>query len=155
MPEAAVTTVVRDGRPPVVLVHGLNVIMRPLLRSPLGRLAKPFALLEFTGRRSGRRYRVPVGWHHVNGMTIVFTPAPWRANFSGGAPVVVHHGGRVHRMTGMLVSDPNEVVAALRAVLASGRSAGLVGLNVPTGHTVTASEVTKLDRAMVRFAHSG
>ena len=98
------TAVVRDAHPPAVLVRVLNPIMRTLLRTPLGRLVRPFALIEFAGRRSGRRYRVPVGWHHADGVTVVFTPAPWRVNFSAGAPATVHYRGRTRPMTGMVVS---------------------------------------------------
>jgi hypothetical protein len=93
------TAVVRDARPPTAMVAAINPILRALLRTPFARLAKHLALLEFSGRRSGRRYRVPVGWHQADGVPVVFTPAPWRANFQGGAPTTVHHRGRSQHMT--------------------------------------------------------
>jgi hypothetical protein len=40
-----------------------NAFMRPLLRSGLGRRIDDLALLSFTGRKTGRRYTVPVGYH--------------------------------------------------------------------------------------------
>jgi hypothetical protein len=55
--------VVRDGRPPAMLVRLLNPVARVVLRTPFGRIVKPVALLQFTGRRSGRRYVIPVGLH--------------------------------------------------------------------------------------------
>jgi len=67
------SAVVRDVRPPLAVIRLLNPIMRFVLRTPLGRVVRPFALLEFSGRRSGRRYRVPVGWHEFNGEPVVLT----------------------------------------------------------------------------------
>ena len=47
------TAVARDARPPLALVRVINPTMRVVLRTPLGRLVRPVALLDFTGRRSG------------------------------------------------------------------------------------------------------
>ncbi len=69
------TDVARDARPPLILVRVMNPIMRVVLRTVLGRLVRPFALLEFTGRRSGRRFLVPVGWHEIDSGHFAFTPA--------------------------------------------------------------------------------
>jgi hypothetical protein len=145
------STAVHDARPPAALVGSLNPIMRALLRTPVGRLVKPLALIDFQGRRSGRRYRVPVGWHEVDGAAIVFSPASWRVNFAGGAPATVHRRGHKGRMTGTLVTDPSEVATALQSVLAGGTSPRALGLDIPTGHTVTARDVMSVGRAMIRF----
>lgn len=144
--------VVRDRRPPLALIRVLNPIMRTLLRTPLGRLVRPFALLEFDGRRSGRRYRVPVGWHAVGGDPVVFSPAPWRANFAGGTDVTVRLHGRRRRLVGTLVDDPGEVAAALDQMIKEGTPAARVGIVVPAGHQLTADDVRVVDRAMIRFA---
>lgn len=143
--------VVRDVHPPTAVIKVLNPIMRTVLGTPLGRLVRPFALLEFTGRQSGRQYRVPAGWHVVDGGPVVFSPAPWRANFAGGAPVTVRHRGRAQQMTGTLVIDRAEVAAALTSLLASGTPPRAVGLDIPPGHTVDASDVLAVDRALIRF----
>lgn len=145
------TTTVRDARPPAALVRVLNPIMRCTLRTPLGRLVKPFALLEFTGRRTGRHYRVPAGWYDAEGVRVVISPASWRANFVNGAPVVVHYRGRAQPMIGTLVSDPTEVAKDIRAVLAEGVRASQIGLEIPAGHALTQNDVTLLDRAVIRF----
>lgn len=145
------TTAVRDARAPAAVIRVLNPIMRVLLPSRLGRLVRPFALIEFTGRRSGSRYRVPVGLHHAAGVTVVFTPAAWRANFSGGAPATLHHRGRARQMTGTLVADPAEVADALRSVLAGGTSPRLIGLDIPSEHRVDASDIASVGREMIRF----
>jgi hypothetical protein len=145
------STAVRDARPPAAVVGALNPIMRVLLRTPLGRLVRPLALLEFNGRHTGRRYRVPVGWYAVDGVAVVFTPAPWRVSFADGAPAVVRHRGRRQAMSGTLTTDPTEVARALRSVLASGVKPRALGLEVAADHDVTASDVAHLGRAMIRF----
>ena len=145
------TATVRDARPPAALVRVLNPIMRVVLRTPLGRLVKPFALLEFSGRRSGRTYRVPAGWHDADGVRVVLSPAPWRANFAPSAPVVVHHRGRSQDMTGTLVSDPAEVARYIDALLVGGTPARQIGLHIPTGHTMSEADVLHVDRQIIRF----
>jgi hypothetical protein len=143
------TAVVRDARPPMALIRALNPIMRLVLPTPLGRLVRPFALLEFTGRRTGGRYRVPVGWHESSSGPVVLTPAAWRANFRGGARVTTHHRGRRREMIGTLVTDPEAVGAELQWMFANGTSPGILGLDVPPGHVLTASDVVAVDRALI------
>ena len=142
---------VRDGRPPAAMVGAMNPLLRNALRSPLGAVMRPLALLEFTGPRSQRRFRVPVGWHLVDGQPVVFTPASWRVNFRGGAQVLVYRHGRRQRMIGTLDTDAEEVATAMRVVLGAGTPARLVGLLVPVGHEVTAADMTAQNRALVRF----
>jgi hypothetical protein len=146
-----VIAVVRDAPPPLVLVRPLNVLNRWFLRSPLARPLGGLALLEFRGRRSGRDHRVPVGWHVVQGVGVVLTPAPWRANFAGGLPVTVHHRGRAQQSVGTLDRDPGAVAAALNELLSGGTNPRLLGLVVPRGHELVDAEVVELDRALIRF----
>jgi hypothetical protein len=143
--------VVRDARPPVALVRCMNPVMRALLRTPFGRAVRPFALLEFQGRRTARRMRVPVGWHEVDDGAVVFSPARWRVNFRGGAPVTVHFRGRRRQLIGVLEEDPERVAAALRALVVRRGSLRPVGVDVPAGHRVNADDVVAVDRAMIRF----
>lgn len=145
------TGIVRDARPPLTLVRILNPIMRAVLRTPLAVLVRPFALIEFTGRRSGKRYLVPVGWHRANDDEVVFSPAAWRVNFEGGIPVTVRYRGRRRAMTGTLVSDPEQVAVALQDLFDAGGSARQVGIAVPGGHTITADDVRHVNRAAIFF----
>src|SRR4051812_50117701 len=78
-------TEIRDARPPTALVRAGNPLVRTVLRSPLGQWIDALAVLEFTGRRTGRRYRVVTGWHVLDGDGVVFTPAVWRGKFASGA----------------------------------------------------------------------
>jgi hypothetical protein len=140
---------VQAAHPPEALMrHLVNPVMRTLLRSPLARWTGPLVLLEVVGRRSGRRLRIPVVGHWVDGVLHVSTDGRWTANFQGGATLhVVQHG---HRWAGraILLEDPQETVAALRAALgtSSPRSMGLGG--VPAGHEITAEEWLRLRRVV-------
>jgi hypothetical protein len=104
--------------------------MRLVLRSPAGRLLPGLALLEFEGRRTGRRYRVPVGWHTLGSSAVVLTPAPWRHNFAGGAPVTVHRAGSVRALRGTLEPDTSAGAKALARLLAEGERPGNLGLHI-------------------------
>jgi hypothetical protein len=142
---------VRDARPPALLVRIMNPVMRFVLRTPVGALVRPFALLEFRGRRTGRRYRVPVGWHATDCGRVVFTPAPWRVNFRGGIPVTVTYRGRRDELTGTLDDDPAIVAEALQSVVEHRGSLRPVGIDLPAGHRITAADVRAVDRALIRF----
>lgn len=145
------TATVRDARPSAMVVRVLNPIMRMALRTPLGKMIGPLAMLEFAGRRSGRRFRVPVGWHVVGDEMLVFSPASWRLNFLGGADVVVYHRGRARQMSGSLVTDHADVARALASVLADGTSARALGLDIAEGHIVTGADIAAVDRMMIRL----
>ena len=144
--------VARDARPPLALVRVMNPVMRVVLRTPIGRLVRPFALLEFHGRRSGRRFRVPVGWHEIDTGPVVCTPARWRANFSGGLAVTVRTRGHRRELVGRLDDDPERVAAALRYLAERSGSLRRVGIDIPPGHQVGAADVVAVDRALIRFA---
>src|SRR3954447_21861813 len=116
---------VADKRPPRALVTIANAVLRPLMKSPLGRLVRgQLVILRFSGRRSGREYEIVVGWHETGDTRAVFTPARWRFNFSGGAPVTVVHEGRELKGTGTLVDDPAEVARGLQQAIDSGSKPG-------------------------------
>lgn len=142
---------VRDARPPTAVLRVTNPILKVLLRTPLSRVIRPLALVEFRGRRSGRRIRVVVGWHTLGGAPVVVTPASWRGNFTGGAPTTVRWRGRRQQYVGTLEDDPAEVATTINAVLHNGTSARALALHVPTGHVITDDDVVRTRRAIVRF----
>jgi len=144
------TVAIQDKKPPLAVVRMLNPINRLVARSPLGRLL-PVALLRFSGRKSGRTYEVPVVWYELASGPVVFTPAGWRANFAGGAPVTTRVRGRVASRKGTLVTDPVDVAAALNEMIGQGGHSLPAGLKVPAGHQINAADVMAVDRAMIRF----
>jgi hypothetical protein len=105
------------GRGADALTRIANVFMRPLLRSRTGRRMHELALLSFSGRRSGRRYDVPVAYHELDGDGIVLTHSRWRMNFRGGADVEVTSEGRSRPMRAELIEDPDEVANIYAALL--------------------------------------
>jgi hypothetical protein len=147
----AMDSVVIDARPPALVVRLTNLIMRPLLRTPVGRLVKPLALLEFTGRRSGTRRRVVVGWHRDGTTAIVLTPAPWRANFDHGYPSTMYWCGQRSCVIGTLDTDPARVAAAVTTLLHAGTPARSLALNIPAGHTLDLTDITRTNRAIIHF----
>jgi hypothetical protein len=98
---------------------GLNAVMRVLLRSRLHSLRSArIILLEFTGRRSGRRYRMPVSyWQPGAGEVICLTSSAWSRWWVNldGAQVGVMLRGAARAGRCALVADP-----ALRRELVSG-----------------------------------
>lgn len=64
-----------------------NMFVRPLLRSSAGNGIHELALLCFEGRRSGRRYEVPVEYHELDGEPLILPASAWKRNLRGGADV--------------------------------------------------------------------
>lgn len=92
-----------------------NPVVRLLLRTPAGGpMRKQFMVLAFTGRKTGRRYDIPVVAHRLGGELYSLTDARWRHNFRGGADVAVTLDGHATRMRGQLLEDP-ETVAPIYA----------------------------------------
>jgi hypothetical protein len=94
-----------------------NVIVRPLLRSSAGKAIHELALLSFVGRRSGKRYEVPVEYHELDGEPLILTAAAWRANLRGGADVELVHEARRVPMRAELIEDPDEVASLYEALI--------------------------------------
>ena len=94
-----------------------NVIMRPLLRSSAGKGIHDLALLCFEGRRSGRRYEVPVEYHELDGEPLILTTSAWKRNLRGGADVELVHEARRIPMRAELIEDPERVSRIYEALI--------------------------------------
>jgi hypothetical protein len=94
-----------------------NVFIRPLLRSRAGKRIHELALLCFDGRRTGRRYEVPVEYHELDGLPLILTASAWKANLRGGADVELVHEGRRMPMRAELIEDPDEVARIYEALI--------------------------------------
>jgi hypothetical protein len=131
----------------------VNPFVRPVLRSRrLGRRLSLQALLEFNGRRSGRRYRVPVCLHDIDGQATVFTERPWRLNLAGGADVTVTQRGVRRRGRATLMdASPLEIGHAMRAALDNGATAFELGLKVERGHQPTIADLSAIPRHLIRI----
>lgn len=77
------------------LLHVWNPVMRRLLESPVHwPLSRWFAVLTWTGRKSGRRYSTPVSYVREGSIAYVTTGDRWWRNLTGGAPVRVRISGQ-------------------------------------------------------------
>jgi hypothetical protein len=83
-----------------ILNRAVNPLVRWLLRSRLHWLvSRRLTLISYTGRRSGRRYTIPVGYR-IAGLQVTITVGSpdrkvwWRSLTGPGAPVELRIGGR-------------------------------------------------------------
>ena len=144
---------VRHRPPPAALLRVLNPAVRASLGTPLWRLFPSWmAVLEFSGRRSHRQLRVPVGLHDVRGTPTVFTERPWRLNFTGGAPVTVIRRGKRRHARGELVRDRDAVGSAFVTALEHMRPSNL-GLAVDKGHQPSAQELAALGGDLITIQY--
>ena len=107
-------------RAQTLAVQGLvNRIVRGLLRTPLvsrlvgGRLVTVYV----TGRKSGRRYAVPVAYTRHETDLLIGTPFGWGRNLSTGEPVAIRLKGR-RRLADVQVLTAEHDVASAYAVMA-------------------------------------
>jgi len=103
------------SHPPAALLRAVNPLLRFMLRTPvMGSMRKAMMVLSFTGRKSGRRYSIPVSAHLISNELYTLAGAPWRLNFRGGAPVEVLYDGKTTTMRGELIEDPSTVAELSR-----------------------------------------
>jgi hypothetical protein len=131
------------SHPPDVMLKTVNVVLRRILRTPLGRPLSEFMVLDFTGRKSGRPFSIPVSAHHLDGDLYAVLEAQWKYNFRDGADAQVSHGGRTATMHGLLVTD-RAAVADVAHRLTSGYGAKkaqrTMGMTFPGGRVPTWEE---------------
>jgi hypothetical protein len=153
------SAVIEVSHPPQALLRAINPVLRVALRTPvLGSALKDFMVVNFTGRKSGRRFSVPVSAHHLDGDLYVILEAGWKHNFAGGAPADVLHAGKTIPMQGQLITDPATVAdTARRVATAYGpkRAQHAMGLKFPTDTVPSLAEFTeaakRLHMAMIRL----
>ncbi|MGE2714110.1 hypothetical protein ACQI4L_08640 [Mycolicibacterium litorale] len=104
------------AHPPQALLNVINPALRVALKTPLGSALKQFMVVNFTGRKTGRRFAVPVSAHHLDGDLYVILEAKWKHNFRGGAPADVVHAGTTTHMNGELITDPDAVADIVHRV---------------------------------------
>ncbi len=94
-----------------------NAFMRALIRSRLGERMQGLSILTLTGRKTGKRYAIPVSVMDLDGSPIVLTASPWKVNLRGGADVEVRAGRTTRLMRATLVDDPERVADAYGRML--------------------------------------
>ena len=97
-----------------------NRIVRGLLRTPLvGRIAgSRLVILYIVGRKSGRRYTIPVAYTRSEGDLLIGTPFGWSRNLRTGDAVAIRLKGRRRLADVQVLADEAGVVSAY-AIMAS------------------------------------
>jgi deazaflavin-dependent oxidoreductase (nitroreductase family) len=96
----------------------VNRVVRVLLRAPLLSrvVGKRLLIVYVVGRRSGRRYSVPVAYMKMDGSLLVASQFAWMGNLRGGQPVDVRLLGRKRVADVALMADEPAVVEYLAAM---------------------------------------
>jgi uncharacterized protein len=123
--------------------HVANPVMRPMLRSPGGRLVgKRLALIRYRGRRTGRVYELPVQYARVDDRVWILPGSPeykaWWRNMRDRTQVDLLLAGHLLRGEAVAVEakdHPDEVAVGLTAYLqAMPRAARALGLSMRGAH---------------------
>jgi deazaflavin-dependent oxidoreductase (nitroreductase family) len=88
-----------------------NPLMARLASRSGGKMGDQILVLHFTGRKTGKSYRTPVGYHRIDGRVAMVTSSKWRHNFRGGADVKVTIKGQTIPARAELMSDPPAVAS--------------------------------------------
>lgn len=135
------------SHPPQALLSAVNPALRFALRVPgLGSSLKDFMVVEFTGRKSGRHFSVPVSAHHLDGDLYVILAAGWKHNFTDGAPATVLHAGKKTSMHGLLIKEPGavaDIVHRLAKGYGAKRAQRSMGLKFGTDTVPSLEEFTE------------
>lgn len=94
------------SHPPALILRTINPILKLVLHTPFaGSARNQFMVVDFTGRKSGRHYSIPLSAHVLDGILYAMTSAVWKNNFRDGASAKVVHDGKTTTMRGELITD--------------------------------------------------
>ena len=136
------------------LYRAINPVVKKILRSPLhGVLSQNTLLLEFTGRKSGRKLSTPVSYHLTDGIAHCFTRKSfvWWKNLNSGEPVYVTIKGKRHLVRPEVEAENSEVKGqALRHFLrAVPRDAPHSGVSLDTNGDPNVDDIQRVVSDMV------
>jgi hypothetical protein len=135
------------SHPPNAILRAVNPILRTLLRTPLaGPARQQIMVVSFTGRKTGRRYSIPLSAHQIDNGLYAMTAAPWKNNFRDGAAAEVLHNGKTTTMRGELIGDRAVVADLYRRVAESygaKRAQSMMGLKFRDQRIPTLEEFTE------------
>lgn len=88
------------------MLRVVNPALRFMLRTPFaGAARQQFMVLTVRGRKTGRRYAIPLSAHFIDNTLYAMTDAGWKHNFRDGATAEVLHNGQTTSMRGELITD--------------------------------------------------
>ena len=102
-----------------VMHHVINPLMRWGLAGPLHARfgSDTLMVLSFTGRRTGKRYRFPIGYMQQGSTLISYSPFSWWRSLRSGAPVTVTVRGRTLQGRAEAITDTAIVEAGMLVYL--------------------------------------
>jgi hypothetical protein len=109
----------------------LNGMTRAVLATPLLHrvVSNRILVIDVVGRRTGRRYRIPVGYVATADGLLIGTAGRWRRNLRPGDRVRVMRARTAYEMVADVVTDEDRCVPLYRQILAHnpvhGRYAGI------------------------------
>lgn len=89
-----------------------NRVIRALLRTPLvcRAVGRRLVVIYVTGRRTGRRFAIPVAYTRRDEALLIGTPFPWVRNLRTGEPVMIRLKGRKRPADVQVLADEAGVV---------------------------------------------
>jgi hypothetical protein len=151
------------SHPPDAVLRIVNPILKLLLHTPFaGPARNQLMVVNFSGRKSGKHYSIPVTAHVIDGTLFALTGSPWKANFRDGATAQVLHDGKTTTMRGELITDKTHIAdlyarcAESYGVKRAERAMGIGFRNhqMPT-HDQFAEAVDELGLRAIRFTPAG
>lgn len=135
-------------RPPDAVYKVLNPTFKAILRSPLHRLlSQRLLVLTFTGRTSGRRYSIPVGYTQVDNTLLIATQSRWWKNLRDNARVQVRLRGHTRTGTTEAITDEQGLWESFSVMLPGSPQLGeIIGIRLAADG--------RPDRADVADAHA-
>lgn len=106
------TYAIERVHPPRRLINFFNPLMAWFIRRSES-LGEALLVLHYEGRKTGRKYDVPIGYRQSGNHLVVLSDSGWRHNFAGGRTVEVTLKGIRRPATATLIADPDEVAATL------------------------------------------
>ena len=114
-----------SDRPQTLAYQGAaNRVVRGLLRVPLLSRAAGSRLvtLYIVGRKSGRRYTIPVAYTEQDGVLLIGTPFAWGRNLRTGEPVEIRLKGKRRPADVEVVSDEAGVIEQYAVIARDNRN---------------------------------
>ncbi len=114
----------RPGRAQTLALQGLvNRVMRGLLRTPLlsRAVGKRLVTVYVVGRKSGRRYCIPVAYTRRGETLLIGTEFAWVRNLRSGEPVDIRLKGKRCSADVKVLADKDAVVAHLATMTRDNR----------------------------------
>ena len=117
--EMAESSAIPDPRAQTLAMQGLaNRVVRGLLRTPLlsSAVGSRLVTVYIVGRKSGRRYTVPVAYTRQGDDLLIGTPFGWGRNLRTGEPVQIRLKGRLRQADVQVYTDEADVTRAYAAM---------------------------------------